>query len=205
MPQRQDEISKKVKKKIKKYGLEKVSRVFYANYPDGYERIKRHSERIALKAERVAKRIGQDKKLTFISGLLHDIGKFQLPADIFDDHPIDEKEFQIIKTHPQLGYEKIKEIDLFVAGCVGLHHAVYNNGYGINTKEIAKKITPQDLRKMLEISTIISIIDFIDAYTHRKDGRKNKFKNTTLKEVLRNQYPYDKNLIQVCLKVSKGK
>ena len=47
-----------------------------------------------------------------IAGALHDIGKISIPAEILSKpDPISEVEYNVIKTHPQLGYEILKNIE----------------------------------------------------------------------------------------------
>ena len=58
---------------------------------------------------------------------------------------------------------------------------------------------------MLESSAIVSICDFVDAFTHRKtqikDGSDKKVKS--LRDMLRDKYPEDHQTIDIALHASK--
>ena len=63
------------------------------------------------------------------------------------------------------------------------------------------------IKKVLNISTIISICDFVDAYSHRdtkiKDGSDEA--GPTLREMLLGKYPEDRLLIDAALEENKKK
>lgn len=47
-----------------------------------------------------------------IAGLIHDIGKINVPAEILSKPgPVDGTEFDLIKKHPRMGYDILKEIE----------------------------------------------------------------------------------------------
>lgn len=165
----------------------------------------KHLERVALLAEETAIRTGKDPKPSFIGGVMHDFAKFILPYDLFEDRDISEEEYSEIKKHALMGFEILKNFHEFTALCAGLHHAIYKSGYGLSLKDFPPEYDIDNIKKVLEISTIISICDFIDAFTHRKTSIRGKFdKNTTdLKELLKKQYPDDLLTIEAALQAQK--
>lgn len=47
-----------------------------------------------------------------MAGVVHDIGKIHVPAEILSNpSKLSAAEFEIIKTHPQAGYDILKGID----------------------------------------------------------------------------------------------
>jgi len=104
-----------------------------------------HERRVAHLAAAIARRLGlsetQERGIE-ITGFLHDIGKIAVPAEILSPPgKMDECEFNIIKTHPQVGYDILRKIDFFwpVADATLQHHERLNgSGYpnGLKGSEI---------------------------------------------------------------------
>jgi len=129
---------------------------------------KDHIERVALLAEAVAKVSKKDAKAAFFGGLLHDAGKIILPANLFDGHNITPEEYEYVKTHAKAGFKVLYSLHKFTALCAGFHHRLYEAGYGADMKDFPSNWSPTTVKKVLEISTIISICDFVEAFTTRK-------------------------------------
>lgn len=91
-----------------------------------------HCQRVALLSEKTAEILSKDKKAAFFGGLLHDLGKIFIRKELFDGHNITDEEYKDVQGHALLGYVSLKRIHLFTALCCGLHHAVGENGYGLN-------------------------------------------------------------------------
>jgi len=164
--------------------------------------VKGHLERVALLAEQTARILKKDKKAAFFGGLFHDVTKILLPAEYFDGHNINDKEYAQIKTHAQAGFKVLRRIHLFTAFCAGLHHNLYLAGYGISHDVFPEKWSPATVKKVLDISTIISICDFTDAALNRetkiKDGSGEE---ETLKEKLYKKYPDDHMIVDIVLDI----
>lgn len=97
-----------------------------------------HSENVANYAVEIAKKMGLSKEqchVLHIGGLLHDIGKIGIPEHILTKPgKLTDDEYEIIKTHPTIGYEIIKHIKEFkksgVLDIVLYHHERYDGkGY----------------------------------------------------------------------------
>jgi putative nucleotidyltransferase with HDIG domain len=200
-------ISTLVQKKIELYNpsgdLKHTARLFLAFSEVNHESTKRHVENVALLSESTAKILRKDEKAAFFAGLLHDIGKMFLPASLFDGHDISEEEYTQIKEHAKMGFKALKKFHLFVALCAGLHHNLYKAGYGLILEDFPSNWSPATIKKLLEISVIISICDFIDAYTKRKtklkDGSDRVKGVLTLKKMLYTKYPNDLEIVDAAL------
>ncbi len=199
-------ISNRIKKYGNKGNINHTLKIFLALAKLRHKNVKDHFERVAILAEEVAKRLKKDEKAAFLGGFLHDVGKIILPDFMFSENfNATQEEYEIIKNHVNYGYYVLRDLHLFTALCAGLHHAVYNSGYGLSRKDIPKELSLETTKKLLEIATIISICDFIDAFTHRKtkikDGSNKKSLN--LKSMLLDKYPNDHLTVETALQANK--
>lgn len=87
-----------------------------------------HQGRVAILAARIAENMGLSKKIidtVYLSGILHDIGKIAIPAEILaKPGKLTPAEFQLIKEHSQTSYEILKGIpfETPIADIVHQHH-----------------------------------------------------------------------------------
>lgn len=100
-----------------------------------------------------------DLDLLTLAGLLHDIGKCQIPSDILlKPGKLTRQEFEFIKKHPEFGYALLEhqDIDERIKQAVLLHHERYNgSGYPFGYSG----------EQLKEFESIISIADVYDAMT----------------------------------------
>jgi HD-GYP domain-containing protein (c-di-GMP phosphodiesterase class II) len=197
-----------VKRKIKKYSpkgnLAHTANMFLEIAGVNHASTKEHCERVALLSEGTAARLFKDTKAAFFGGLLHDFGKIILPDNLFDGHDFkDPAEYEAVKTHAQAGFLILKKHHLFTALCAGLHHNLYEKGYGAKKEDIPEKWSAATTKKVLEISTIISIADFVDAFTTRNTKIKevSEQKEQGLREKLKAKYENDLLFIDCILEV----
>lgn len=91
------------------------------------------------------------------SAILHDFGKMQINKDIINKkEPLSDKEQEIFKTHPVIGYHFIKEIP-YIDSAIGLgvlmhHERMDGSGYPLHAKE----------DKIHKFAKIIAIADSFD-------------------------------------------
>jgi len=202
-------VSTKVQKKIKQYspqgGLDQTAKIILSLIGVNHPQVKDHKENVALLAEAVAKKLRKDAKAAFFAGLLHDTGKLTEDGDLFDGHNITQEEYEKVKRHVEEGYEALKDHHLFIAFCAGFHHNMYYGGYGLTAKDLPGHWHMGTVKKVLEISAIISICDFIDAFSHRKttlkDGSDKKAPD--LKGMLYAKYPEDHMIIDIAMQMNK--
>src|SRR5689334_4564104 len=95
-----------------------------------------HAMRVARLAVAIRDELGfSDEELALLEqgGLLHDIGKLDMPASILaKPGPLDEDEWRIMRTHPQVGYDLLRNQPRFAdaAEMVLAHHEAYDGtGY----------------------------------------------------------------------------
>ncbi|MCK4797038.1 MAG: HD domain-containing protein [Spirochaetes bacterium] len=128
-----------------------------------------------LRVRDFAKAIGEkykfDKdKLLFLEfgALLHDIGKIGIPGVILNKKDkLTEEEFSIIKKHPDIGANIIKNVKFYgpIVPMIRYHHVFYNgNGYP-KVNGLKKENIPLEAR-------ILSVGDAFDAMTTDRPYRK---------------------------------
>jgi hypothetical protein len=208
--EKKSHLSAAVERRIVAYrpkgGLDHTARLFLAICSINHPRVKEHAERVALLAENTALALEKDLKAAFFAGLLHDFGKIMLPPELFQEKvKISERDFAHIKTHAVSAFRVLQPFHPFIALCAGLHHALYKMGYGLTLKDLPEEWSLATAKKVLDISTIISVCDFIDAATHRKTklrGTKAE-KKSTLRQLLLEKYPDDRLVVRAALKAKR--
>lgn len=127
---------------------------------------------------------------------LHDIGKIGIPDDILNKPgPLDKEEWQIIKTHPEIGYRIINSAyDLTaIANEILAHHERWDgSGY-------PKGLLGEDIPLL---SRILSILDTYDVMTHERPYKKARSHNEAIAEIKKcSASQFDPRLVEVFLKV----
>ena len=126
---------------------------------------KGHSSRVADYSRMIAERAGWTEKAVediYIMALLHDVGKIGIPdAVINKPSRLTDEEFDIIKTHPVVGFEILRNISEMPKLAIGArwHHERYDGtGYpdGLKGTDI-----PEEAR-------IIAVADAYDAMSSRR-------------------------------------
>jgi hypothetical protein len=127
-----------------------------------------HTERVASVAVGIARRLGfKDEELEAIEigALLHDIGKIGIPEQVLrKPGPLDDQEWELIKTHPVISDYILSELDLhpFVRQCArSSHERIDGAGYpdALSGEEI-----PLPAR-------IVLVADALDALTSTRSYR----------------------------------
>ena len=100
-----------------------------------------------------------------IAGLLHDIGKIAVPSSILNKPgPLTNAEFDIVKTHPKVGYEILKKFEFpwpLAAIVLGHHEKQDGSGYPFGLKN----------DRILIESKIISVADVVQAMASHRPYR----------------------------------
>jgi PAS domain S-box-containing protein/putative nucleotidyltransferase with HDIG domain len=131
-----------------------------------------------------------------VLGCLHDIGKIAIPAEILSKPGrLSPMEFTLIKDHPRVGYEIIKDIDFPFPLAEGIlqHHERFNgSGYpqGISGTDI-----------ILE-ARILGVADVVEAMASHRPYRRSLGIDPALEEISRNRgILYDPEVVDICLKL----
>lgn len=136
-----------------------------------------------------------------VSGSIHDIGKIVIPAEILNKlDQLSDYELDMIKNHPQVGYEILKSIDFAwpVAQIIFQHHErVDGSGYpsGLSGEDI-----------LLE-ARILSVADVVEAMSSNRIYRAAHGLEKALYEISQNKgILYDREVVDACrgIFVEKG-
>ena len=128
-----------------------------------------HSKRVAEYSKKIAILLGKDEKeqqKIYLIALLHDIGKIGVPDWIINKRDnLTDEEYQVVKEHPEIGYEILKNITTMPDLEVGVrwhHERLDGKGYpdGLSESEIP------------EFARIISVADAYDAMTSNRSYRQ---------------------------------
>ena len=158
-----------------------------------------HQRRVAQLAGVIAEEMGlPDNQIEGIrmSGLIHDIGKMAIPAEILSKPGrLDPEEFALIKKHPWVGYDILKEVEFPwpIAQIVYQHHEKLDgSGY------------PQGLsgEDILIEAKILCISDVVEAMASHRPYRAALGIQEALKEISGKKGKlYDSEAVEVCMKV----
>jgi PAS domain S-box-containing protein/putative nucleotidyltransferase with HDIG domain len=133
-----------------------------------------------------------------VAALIHDIGKISIPTEILNKPgPLNEKEFDIIKSHPKIAHEILKTINFPwpVAETVHQHHERINgSGYPLG-------LSDNDI--LLE-ARILGVADVVEAMNSNRPYRPAPGLNKALEEISKNSgILYDPEVVNVCSRVFK--
>ena len=162
-----------------------------------------HQRRVAELASAIAKamKLPKDKiKGVYMAGLLHDIGKINIPAELLmKPTKLNKLEFKLVKNHPKVAYDILKEIEFPwpIAKISFQHHErLDGSGYpnGIKSKDI-----------ILE-SRILAVADVVEAMSSARPYRPALGVDEALKEISSKKgLLYDPVVVDTCIKLFKEK
>lgn len=139
------------------------------NYKYDNEQI--HTERVSQYCEAIATALNLSKKEINdikIAGSLHDIGKIMVPPELLNKPgKLTPEEYEIIKRHPETGYQILKSVDEYapLAEYLLYHHERWDgSGYpaGLKNNDIPLE------------SRIIAVADAYEAMTARRPYQKTR-------------------------------
>ena len=128
-----------------------------------------HSERVATYSKLLAARAGENEReqeRIYYMGLLHDIGKIGIPAEIINKPGrLTDEEYKIIQSHTTIGADILHDIRTFPGLSYGarFHHERFD-GKGYPDK-LSGEAIPRHAR-------IIAVADAYDAMTSSRSYRK---------------------------------
>jgi len=162
-----------------------------------------HHKRVEDLARTIATEMGLSENT--IDGIrmaasLHDIGKISVPAEILSkSFKLSETEFHLIKTHPQTGYDILKQVEFPwpVARIVWQHHErLDGSGYPLGLKG----------EEILQEAKIMAVADVVEAMSSNRSYRPTPGLNKALEEIESQRgVLYDSTVVDACLCIFKEK
>jgi len=162
-----------------------------------------HQQRVTTLACTIATEMGlpEDRiEGLRMAGIIHDLGKIAVPAEILSKPgEITEAEFGIIKSHPQVGNDILKDIEFPwpIAQIVYQHHErMDGSGY------------PQGLsgEDILMEARILAVADIVEAMASHRPYRPALGIDVALEEISENKgVLYDPEVVDACLKIFREK
>jgi PAS domain S-box-containing protein/putative nucleotidyltransferase with HDIG domain len=158
-----------------------------------------HQRRVAQLSVAIAQKMGlsqHDVEGLNLASLVHDIGKINVPAEILSKPgKLTQMEFNLIKTHPQTGYDILKSIDFpWPVAEIVLQHQERFDGSAY----------PQGLKgeEILLPARIISVADVVEAMSSHRPYRPSLGAEVAIDEIKKNRgILYDPQVVDACLEL----
>ena len=131
-----------------------------------------------------------------LAGIIHDIGKIATPLEILTKPMrLSKSEFQLIKEHPRVGYELIKDISFpWPVAHIVLQHHERLDGSGYPEGLIGDAILPE--------ARILAVADVIEALCSHRPFRPALGLEKGLEEIRKGRgIRYDARVVDACLKI----
>jgi PAS domain S-box-containing protein/putative nucleotidyltransferase with HDIG domain len=158
-----------------------------------------HQKRVADLARAVATRMGLSSDRVDgirMAGAIHDIGKISVPAEILSKPGLlTPLEFSLIKTHSQIGYDILKDIEFpwDIATMVLQHHErLDGSGY------------PQGItgERILMEARILTVADVVEAMASHRPYRPSLGMDKALQEIADKKGRfYDPDVVDACIQL----
>jgi len=162
-----------------------------------------HQRRVAQLACAIAKEIHLSEEQiegSRMVGLIHDIGKISIPAEILTKTGLLTKnEFNLFKTHSKVGYDILKIIEFpWPIAKIVLQHHERMNGSGYPSGLLGEHI-------LLE-ARILGVADVVEAMALQRPYRPSLGIDRSLEEISQNRdVLYDPEVVDACLKLFNEK
>ncbi len=162
-----------------------------------------HQRRTADLSLAIARELGlseHESKGLQVAGLIHDMGKISVPGEILSKPGcLNEVEHQLIKRHPQVAYDILKQIDFpWPVDQIVLQHHEKLNGSGY----------PQGLsgKNILLESRILCVADVMETMETHRPYRPSLGRDAALEEISKNKgILYDPVVVEACLRLFQEK
>lgn len=158
-----------------------------------------HQRRVAALACAIAEKMGMPKEKIEsirIAGILHDIGKMQIPAEILSKPgKLNDLEFKLVKGHVEAGFHILQPIHFAmpIAEIVMQHHERMD-GSGYPKGLTGDEIMPE--------SKVLMVADVIEAMSSHRPYRPALGVEKSLEEITVNRGRlYDEEVVDACLEL----
>ncbi len=156
-----------------------------------------HQRRVAVLAKAIAQEMGLPEEQVsglHLAAIIHDLGKIHIPAEILSKPgKLSRIEFELIKTHPQEGYNILKDVKFPwpIADIILQHHErMDGSGY------------PQGLKgeQILLEARIMAVADVVESMMSHRPYRPGLGIEAALEEIEQNRdVRYDPKVVDACL------
>lgn len=160
-----------------------------------------HQQRVSRLASAIAAQMhlpDSEIESLRVAGLLHDIGKISVPAEILSKPgKISPGEYNLIKTHPQASYEIIKEIEFpWPITDIILQHHERMDGSGYPKGLMGDQIRIE--------ARILAVCDVLEAMSSRRPYRSALGFDAAMRELEDNKgVLYDSEVVEACQRLFK--
>ncbi len=160
-----------------------------------------HQRRVADLAVALAQAVGFEAEMieaVRMAAIIHDLGKISVPAEILSKPSrLTVNEFNLIKEHPQVGYNILKDIEFpwEIATMVYQHHEKLDgSGYPLGLS--GDEILPE--------SRVLTVADVVEAMASHRPYRPGLGIDIALEEIQKNQGRlYDPKVAAACQSLFK--
>jgi PAS domain S-box-containing protein len=160
-----------------------------------------HQIRVAELARSIARKMQLPERQIegiYMAAVIHDMGKINIPSEILSNpRKLTPIEFELIKTHPTVGYDILKQIEFaWPVALIVLQHHERMNGSGY----------PSGLKgnDILMESRIISVADVVEAMMSHRPYRPALGLQKAMEEISQSKETlYDKQVVDACLELLK--
>jgi putative nucleotidyltransferase with HDIG domain len=162
-----------------------------------------HQQRVANLAVAIAQEMGlpwdKSESLRF-AGVIHDIGKIATPLEIMaKPGRLTKSEYQLIKDHPRVGYDMIKDIPFpWPVAHIVLQHHERLDGSGYPEGLSGDAILPE--------ARILAVADVVEAVCSLRPYRPALGIEKALEEIRKGRgFRYDTRVVDACVKLFREK
>jgi len=158
-----------------------------------------HQRRVTELAVAIAKKMGLAPETiegTRVAGLMHDIGKLAIPAEILSKpSALNSMEFSLIQSHPQAAYDILETVTFpWPIAQIVLQHHERIDGLGY-PKGLAKD-------EILMEARILAVADTVEAMASHRPYRPALGINLALEEIKKNSgLKFDAKIVDACLEL----
>jgi putative nucleotidyltransferase with HDIG domain len=162
-----------------------------------------HQRQVTQLAVAIVKELGLDGEVleaTQAAGLMHDIGKLSIPAEILSKpSALTPMEMELMKCHPRAGYDILKTVDFPwpIAEIVLQHHErLDGSGY-------PRGLTAEELR--IE-ARILAVADVVEAMASHRPYRPSLGVDAAMSEILKGRGSrFDADVVDACVRLFREK
>jgi putative nucleotidyltransferase with HDIG domain len=162
-----------------------------------------HQQRVAQIADAIARELDLPEEMIEginIAGVVHDVGKISVPTEILSKPgKLNDPEFSLIKQHPEMGYEILKEIDFPwpIAQIIRQHHE-RQDGSGYPLGLIGDEVLME--------ARILAVADVIEAMASHRPYRPGLGIENALQEVEKQRgIALDSEVVDAALRLFREK